>query len=160
MSQCQGVPTFDPQQFRDRFPEFADDTVYTDARLEMYWDMANIFISSDGSPCRVLTGKQLALALQLMTAHLLSLSVQAASDSSTGAAGSGESGGFVTSASVGDISVSKLAPPATDGWQFWLSGSPYGTELWALLSLLSAGGFYVGGLPEREGFRKIGGTFW
>ncbi|QDH49585.1 hypothetical protein KYLE_37 [Pantoea phage Kyle] len=156
----QNYPEFDIPQFRLRFPEFSDTTVYSDIKLEAFWDMSSVFISLDGSPCRVLTGKQLALALQLMTAHLLSLAVQAASDSATGSAGTGESGGFVVSASVGDISVTKLAPPATDGWQFWLNGSPYGTELWALLGLLAVGGLSYGGLPEREGFRKIGGVFW
>jgi hypothetical protein len=32
-------------------------------------------------------------------------------------------------------------------------------QLWALLQKVSAGGVYIGGSPERRGFRKIGGRF-
>ncbi len=152
--------TLDIASFRLRFPEFKDSETYSDAQIQTFWDMATLFIDSEDSPCRSLTGKQLALALQYMTAHLLTLALQAA-DSSAGSGGVGaDQVGFTTSATIGDISVSKLAPPATDGWQFWLASTPAGQALWALLELLAVGGFAIGGLPEREGFRKVGGVFW
>jgi hypothetical protein len=50
-------------------------------------------------------------------------------------------------------------PPETNQWQWWLSLSPWGQQLLALLLVKSAGGFYIGGFPERQGFRKAYGLF-
>ncbi len=68
--------------------------------------------------------------------------------------------GMVTGATVSKVSVSITPPPSASAWQFWLSTSPYGLQLWAFLNIKSAGGAYVGGLPERTAFRKVGGVFW
>lgn len=150
-------------EFRKLFPQFADPAQYPDATIQAVYNVAGSFIDDRDSPCRVLHGKQLALAMQYLTAHLLATQIPPANGSSTpGGGGTGEMGesGFITSATIGDISVSKLAPPAKDGWEFWLAGSPYGVALWALLGILAVGGLSVGGLPEREGFRKWNGVFW
>jgi hypothetical protein len=76
-------------------------------------------------------------------------------------AGTGQAvpGGALVSATEGSVSGSFAAPPVKTGLQYYLSGSPYGQMLWANLCIAAAGGDYVGGLPERRGFRKIGGTF-
>jgi hypothetical protein len=152
---------FDPSAFRLMYPEFADKTKYPDAMLEMYWDLATVFVSTEGCPCGSVSGKQRQAILNMLTAHLLALSTQAQGDGSTpgGSGGSASAGGYETSSHIGEISVSRMAPPATDGWQFWLAQTPYGQQLWALLGLLAVGGFAIGGLPERTGFRKIGGVF-
>lgn len=158
------MSTLDYNQFRNRFPQFVDEDVFSDLKLGVFYDMAQQFIDSTDSPCRVLNGSQLALALQYMTAHLLYIAIQSESsdpdDVEGGSGGGGDSGGFITSATIGEISVSKLAPPSKDGWDWWLNSSPYGSGLLALLQMLAAGGLSYGGLPEREGFRKIGGVFW
>lgn len=157
---------FDLGEFRGRFPAFKDTTLYPDAMITLFYDTAKVFIDSTESPCRVLTGSQLALALQYMTAHLLYIATQAAGQADPdnpdagGIGAGGDGGGFVTSATIGDISVTKLAPPSGDSWDWWLNGSEYGSALLALLKLLAVGGLSYGGLPEREGFRKIGGVFW
>ncbi|QQO38565.1 hypothetical protein [Pseudomonas phage TH15] len=152
---------FDEHKFRTLFPEFADQAAYPDVRLQMYFDIACEFISDRDSPYRILNGKALEACLYLLTAHLLSLStMQVQGAAGGGVTAGGTQGGFITSATVGEVSVAKLAPPAKNGWQWWLSGTPYGQELWALLSVKAVGGFYIGGLPERQGFRKVGGTFW
>lgn len=151
------MATFDEANFRAMFPEFSDAAVYPSAVLAGYWSMAGLFISSSECPYSTLSGDQRAAALNMLTAHLLMLGIQARTKSGLV---SGKSGGFTTSASVGEVSVAKLAPPVSDGWQFWLSGTPYGQMLWALLSMLSVGGFAIGGLPEREGYRKVGGVFF
>ncbi len=91
---------------------------------------------------------------QLMVAHVGHLLTQA-SDSTSG----GAPGGAVTSASQGSVSASFAAPPIKTGLQYYLSSSPYGRMLWANLCVSMAGGAYVGGLPERRAFRKVGGTF-
>lgn len=149
---------FDPVKFRTMFPEFADETKFPDAMLEMYWDVATAFVSTAGCPCGSISGKQRQAILNMMTAHLLALSSQA-EGVGTGGSGAVSAGGYEVSSSIGEISVSRMAPPATDGWKFWLAQTPYGQQIWALTSLLSVGGLAIGGLPERTGFRKIGGVF-
>jgi len=149
---------FDASIFRAQFPEFSDTAKYSDAFLGLWWDVASEFIDSTDSPCRSLSGKQLRLALSFMTAHLLTLNRPVQADETNGDAGSTQ-GGFETSATIGSISVTKLAPPAADGWQWWLAQTTYGQSLWALLSIVAVGGTSIGGLPEGLGFRKIGGVF-
>jgi hypothetical protein len=149
------MSTYDDVLFRKQFPEFANATTYPETLISAYFDMAQMFISTGGSSAAILRGNQLSLALNQMTAHLLVLGQQAAQ----GQPGSNQ-GGFDISASMGEISVSKLAPPAKDSWDWWLCQTSYGQALLALLSALAAGGFSLGGLNERSGFRKAGGVFW
>lgn len=47
------------------------------------------------------------------------------------------------------------AAPGTTSYTYWLNSTPYGQQLAALLARCSAGGFYVGGLPERAAFRSV-----
>ena len=35
-------------------------------------------------------------------------------------------GGFTTGATVGEVSITKLAPPVKDGWEWWLASTSYG----------------------------------
>lgn len=144
--------------FRKQFPEFADVAKFPDERIQLFADLAGSFIAQDGAPCRLLNGERLELATRLMTAHLLALAEVQAKAGKMGNAGGGSTG-FVTSSTVGEVTVAKLAPPANDGWQWWLAGTPYGQQLWALLELLAVGGFSIGGLPEGDAFRKVGGVF-
>ncbi len=98
----------------------------------------------------LLNGSALQAALNLMTAHLAQLSIQIAS---------GTAAGPVVGASEGSVSVSFLPPPGKSAFSYWLSCTPYGQQLLALLSLQGAGGFLVGGSLERASFRKAGGAF-
>lgn len=150
---------YDDVLFRVQFPEFTDPTKYPAPMLTMYWSMASRFLAVDGSPCAMLSGDDAALALNMMTGHILALWKMNADSAAGGNPGS-EQGGFETSASIGEISVSKLAPPVKGAWDWWLAQTPYGQMLWAFLSVMSVGGLSVGGLPEREGFRKVGGVFF
>lgn len=148
---------YDDANFRAQFPEFSDTAKYPEATIQIFWNIAIEFISDSDSPCSILRGNTRRAALNMLTAHLMVLSSQAAQ----GPAGAGQSqGGYETSATIGDVSVSRMQPPVKNGWQFWLSQTPYGQQLWALLSLKAVGGWSVGGLPERTGFRKIGGVFF
>lgn len=138
------MPVFDIAAFRAAFPAFASSVIYPDATITAVSDAALCFLSEHSCSCET-------AAWQLATAHLMSLRTQAASGQA--------SGGMVTSAAIDKVSVTITPPPATDGYSYWLSLSPYGLELLALLSKCSAGGFYVGGLPERAAFRSVGGIF-
>lgn len=140
--------TFDVTTFRAMFPEFANTTTYPDATLDGYWTMGiNYIYSYDNT---LIDGDNLQLALNLMTAHL---------GKSFSLINKGNSPNVMASATEGSVSISMQPPPAKTGWQWWLSTTPYGVQLWALLQSLLVGGLYIGGLPERSGFRKIGGLF-
>ena len=138
--------SIDLATFKAMFPEFA---ATADLVITAYFSAAGNYIGTD-DVWDGLKDASLDFALQLMTAHLMKVGLSA---------GSGGQEGVVTSSSVGDVSVSLLTPPVKDGWQFWLSSTPYGMQLWALLSVRAAGGWTIGGGPETSSFRKAGG-FW
>lgn len=139
--------TFDVANFRSQFPAFANAGDFPDATLQQYWDWATCYIDDNGSYGE-LTGTCRQLALNFMTAHLTATSVIIAG---------GDVPGVASSASVDKVSVSMQPPPQSNQWQWWLATTPYGQQLLSLLSARSVGGFYVGGLPERDPFRKVGG---
>lgn len=144
--------TLDIATFRLLFPVYADVTKFPDAYIQAEWDLAVAYFG-DVDGC-LFNGTTKQSALNLMTAHLMWLNVLIAAGGSSGGAG-----GVLTGATIDKVSVTLSPPPFKDGWQFWLSQTPYGQQLWALLSLKAAGGFYFGGLPERKPFRKVGGIF-
>lgn len=138
--------------FRSRFAAFAGDPP-SDATIDVYWIMATSYISADTYGCMSAEARE--LALQLMTAHLLYLQGLI----SNGGTNTGTPG-IVTASKVGDVQVSLAQPPyGTSPWRYWMNLSPYGSQLLALLDAQAVGGFYVGGLPERSAFRKVGGIF-
>lgn len=132
--------------FRGLFPELS---INSDMQVNAVFSVAENYISAD-DVWNGFNGAALDYALQLMTAHLLKVG---------NAASSGNTQGVVVSSSVADVSVSLMPPPVKSGWQFWLSSTSYGLQLWALLSVRAAGGWTVGGSPESAAFRKAGGFF-
>ena len=141
----------DSAQFRALFTQFSNATAYPYQVLKAQYAAAGNFISQADSVYGGMTGDTLSYALQLLTCHLLVLSEKAAG---------GEPAGFITAASEGDVSISIAPPPMASGWRAWLASTIYGMQLWGLLAAKAAGGFAIGGLPERQAFRKVGGTFW
>lgn len=145
--------TIDIAAFRVQFPQFADVTAFPDLVIQAQFDMATGFVQADTYGCVTVAVR--TQMLYLMTAHLLVLGVIIANGGSyTGTPG------IVLQSKVGDISVGLAQPPyGTSQWRYWLSLTPYGLQLLALLDVQSVGGFYVGGLPERSAFRKVGGIW-
>jgi hypothetical protein len=143
------ILTFDVTLFRQQFPVFANATAYPDAMLQMYWDMAVCYVTDVGN-YGWLQGNCRQLAINLMTAHLTALSVIVAG---------GQVPGLVQSATIDKVSVSLTPPPLKNQWQWWLSTTPYGQQLLALLQNRSVGGWYIGGRPELAAFRRVGGRF-
>lgn len=138
----------DVAAFRVSFPAFASEQAYPDATLQLRFTEATLYLGAyDGC---VLSGDRLQLALNYMTAHLLASGALIAA---------GETAVVVTGATIDKVQVQMAPPPAADMWQWWLLTTPYGAQLWALLKLRAAGGFYVGGSFERAAFRKAGGRF-
>lgn len=141
---------FDPVGFRALYPAFNDHGIYTDAILQANFNMAGSFIANANSGCQGLTQPQQAVALNMMTAHLLAISAGIAS---------GDTPGIVTAAGIDKVSVTLMAPLVKSQWAQWLVGTPYGSSLYAFLQGIAVGGMYVGGLPELSAFRKVGGFY-
>lgn len=140
--------TLDLAVFRAAFPAF---TATPDAEIQAQWDAAAVYFGTyDGV---LLYGDRLQRALDLLAAHLLQVNIMLA------AGGQTPTIGVLTSATIDKVTVSNMPPPVKSGWQYWLSTTPHGLQLWALLRVASAGGIYVGGGPERAAFRKAGGRF-
>lgn len=142
--------TLDIAAFREAYPLFRDVETYPDAMLTQWWAMATCAMNPNDT-C-VISGDCLQSALYLMMAHIGLLLTRLASGQAAV--------GSVTSATIDKVAVSFTVPPFKNGWQFWLSQTPYGAMLWAMLSAKSAGGFYVGLAPERAAFRRVGGMMW
>jgi len=141
--------TFDSVAFRAQFPAFTSTTKYPDEQLSGYFTMATMYIYPKdwGGIC----GAQLQLCLNLMTAHLAWLNQLTISGNTSAAP--------VNSASIDKVSVSLEAPPfGSSMWKYWLSTTPYGKQLLALLRILSRGGGIVGGSPEGLAFRGVYGV--
>ena len=142
--------TFDVAAFRVQFPAFNQTVCYPDAILSGYFDLATGFISAEDNCCFMLSGAKRVQALNLMTAHIADLFRQM---------GEGQTPGVMTQATIDKVSVTVKPPPDQSQFQYWLSTSPYGQMLNALLAVASVGGFYVGGIPERNAFRRGYGGF-
>jgi len=144
------MPTsYNDANFRLQFPAFANTVAYPTATIQLYWTMGTDYISSyNGS--YIWNAAQAQLANDLMCAHTLFISTNVAN---------GQSTGVVTAATEGSVNVTFMPPPAKNAFQYWLSSSPYGMQLRALLRSVASVGMYVGGSPERQGFRKIAGVF-
>lgn len=152
------MPAYNDANFRQLFKAFSDSTLWPEPTLQMYWAVASDYISTKDSQCNMLNGASLQLALDLMCAHLTTLFNADANNAAAGES-PGQAVGIETSASIGAVSVSNLPPPVKDAWDYWLNQTSYGQQLLALLKIKSVGGFSVGGLPERQAFRKSGGVF-
>lgn len=141
---------FDIPAFRVSFPAFSNETTSPDEVLQMYWDSTACIIENTTYECYMLEGECRYRALTLLTAHLAALGVLIAA---------GQVPGLVQTATVDKVSVSLTPPPILTQFQWWLSLTPYGQQLLALLQVASVGGIYIGGLPEISAFRKVGGIF-
>lgn len=142
--------TLDITKFRALFSEFANDVKYPDVLLQTWYTVAGEYLSLEDYASG-LNGNTLDLALMQLTAHLMKSSVIL-----TGGKGAPM---VVTSATVDKVTVSTLPPPIKSAWEYWLSTTPYGLQLWALLSMRSAGGYVYGGSCELSAFRRVGGMF-
>lgn len=140
--------TLNIAEFRSLFPEFANTTTYPDATISMNWDTATAFISNEDYGW--MQGLPRERSLYFMTAHMTKIGALIAS---------GQTPSLVSGTAVDNVSVTLTPPPVKNQFHWWLSTTPYGAQLLALLQAQSIGGFIVGGNPERSAFRKVGGVF-
>lgn len=134
---------FDASAFRTQFPAFTNQTQFSNVMLQSYWNAGSSFISTTNYGA--INGANRNLMLNLMTAHMTQLSVDAA-DGTTG---------LVKSATIDKVSVTIVTPPETKSQLgYWLNKTPYGQELYALMQVWATGGLFVGGSPVRASFRN------
>lgn len=143
--------TIDFAAFRLQTPQFADPAKFPDVLVQSKFDLSTAYVSPD--TYGDMTQAARTQALYLMTAHLLALGVIIAQNGYTGQPG------IVTAATIDHVQITLQPPPVRGQWRWWLNTTPYGAQLVALLDAQSVGGFFVGGLPERAAFRKVGGVF-
>lgn len=132
-------------EFRQAFkPAFSDTSKYSDELISAFIERAGFYVSTQN--CGSLRDGARAYAIELMTAHLITLNDKILSGD-TGASSR------ITSTSIDKISVSLEAPQTKDEWSYWLSLTPYGMALLALLKAKSPLGVYSGGKNYRNCFR-------
>lgn len=141
---------YNDADFRLQFPFFADMDAYPEQLLTMNFAAGTNYISDYNSGFLANGNRQ--FALYLMTAHLTQLGTFVT-------ANNGSPTTIETQARIDKISVTVAPPPSKNQWQYWLNTTPWGMQLFALLQVASAGGWFVGGLPERFAFRRVGGGF-
>lgn len=142
---------FDPATFRATFGQFASPVTFPDSLLNLNFGLATGYVSPDtfgDMPVLARTS-----ALNLMTAHITAIGVLIAQNGYQGQVG------VVTGAQVDRVNITLQPPPARSQWAWWLNTTPYGAQLSALLEAQAVGGMFVGGLPERAAFRRVGGGF-
>lgn len=126
------ILAFDYALFQAQIPQYA--TSPPESVVAVYWSIATFYVSkvNFGS----LHGDARQYAINLCAAHLIYLSNELAA---------GQVPYIVQNATIDKISVALVPPPTKTLFQWWLSTSPYGAALLALLQIKSVGGFYIGG---------------
>ena len=128
-----GAIVFNTADFRAQFPAFQCTPPIADSTLQAYFTQATFYISNRGWNFSFSNTAQKTQALYLMTAHIAALNRFIAT---------GETAGIMTNATVDKVTVTIEPPPAQNQWQYWLQTTPYGSQLLALLQIVSVGGFY------------------
>lgn len=134
--------TFDYELFVTQIPAYSNIQQYPEAYISNYWDMATCYVSSVGN-YGCLVGACRQQALNLMTAHLIYINNLILA---------GQTPFIANDATVDKVHVGLVPPPVPNQFDWWLNTSPYGQQLLSLLSVVSVGGFYIGGSPVLPSF--------
>lgn len=134
--------TFDYASFIIVAPSYSNLTTYPEAAIQNYWNMATNYMSTLATFGQ-LQGTQRQYGLNLLTAHLLYIA---------GLTQGGTVPYLMQSSTIDKVSVTLTPPPLKNQFVWWLSSSPYGQELYALLQVKSVGGLYIGGSLQRFAF--------
>ncbi|MDR2947119.1 MAG: DUF4054 domain-containing protein [Candidatus Adiutrix sp.] len=125
---------FNPDDFREDFPQFADPVKYTERRLTGAFNAATLGLdNTESSPVpydpdkKVFTRETL---LYYLTCHILTLAEWAANGQA----------GPVTNASEGSVSAGFAAPPVTD--KSYFMETPCGRTFWQVSLPYRMGGKY------------------
>lgn len=132
---------FPLELFRKLYPQFAQ------------YDDEIVLYLSESAECYMndcMRDKCKDNAWLLIVAHLLQLKVNAETNTS---------GNQIASATIDKVSVSYSVTSSGNQSQDWFNLTPFGKEFLVLLQRKCGSVKYVGGYPERSGFRIVGGRF-
>lgn len=129
--------SFDIENFRSAFPEFLDESKYTDDMLEFWSTFAEKLLNATR------WGDLLTHGLYLFVAHQITLAYKDYADGTAGRAPGQSASGIVSSKSVGGASISYDTGSVSlaDAGNF--NSTRYGREFWQLSQLIGMGGYYV-----------------
>lgn len=112
------------------------------ATLQQYYNTAGLIVANTNYGYLACAGAT-QTCLYLLTAHLAAIGALIAT---------GSDAGITVGATIDKISVQLQQVPLKNEWQYWLSETPYGKQLYAILQAQSVGGFYQRGSLGRSGF--------
>ena len=135
---------FNDVYFRQYYPEFANGLVFPTATLQLYWNQASTYISTNNVGFFLVDASR-QRALNLMTAHIAKIAIFTAN---------GQVPGIITDGEADKVKVQLEPPPLPNQFQWWLGTTEYGQQLLAMLQIRSVGGFYSpAGQPVLSAFR-------
>lgn len=128
------IVVFNPKNFRQDFPQFADPVKYPDRRLKGAFTAATLGLdNSDSSPVPYEPGKKIftrEVLLYFVTCHILTLADWAVNGQA----------GPVTTASEGSVSAGFAAPQMTS--KSYFMETPCGRNFWQMSLPYRLGGKY------------------
>lgn len=142
------IVTFESQEFRDIYPSFSDSEKFKDDMLLNGFNRAEMYVSNteSGFVSNLTTRK---IMLYMLTAHILTLSVQALNGDWYA--------GIISSASEGSASIS-LATPNITARNAWYMKTPFGQEYWEMTSKYRT--FQYVHSESRPSWEGTNGRWW
>lgn len=128
--------TLTVEEFLQDFPEFVNKEVNV---LNSFITQAGCYVSTNN--VGVLRNDCRKLAIELMVGHLVTIQDRM----NNGQTATGQ----VASTSIDAVSVSLVAPPNKDQYEYWLNLTPYGQRLLALYMAKAPAGLYMVGSYQR-----------
>lgn len=145
-----GIVIFDPDEFKEIYPEFKD---VPNARLAEFFTEATLLVDNTiNSPIADLAVRK--TLLYLMVAHLAYLLF--------GKDGTPGPVGRISHATEGSVSVS-LDMPGTNANSAWYMQTPYGAKYWAVTAPWRTAHYVPGGSPSLyppRYYRRYGRGWW
>ncbi len=122
----------DKTAFRTAFPEFVSTTVYPDAMIDFWAELAEMQVLATVWGAAVLKGQQLYVA------HEITLAAQNVKAATVGGA-PGQQGGIATNKTVGSVSVGYSADTTTEKGAGYWNLTNYGKQFIRLARIFGAG---------------------
>jgi ligand-binding sensor domain-containing protein len=140
------VIAFSDADMRAVLPAYNNPVAYPTTTLNMWFNNALGFMTDEESG--LVDASDQGMMIYLMAGHLMSLSAMICDND-------GAPVGLVSAATVDKVSVTMQLPPNPSQFQWWLSTTPYGAQLYAMLGVATVGGYWIGGSPQRWAYRGL-----
>lgn len=118
--------------FRAAFPEFSDTSVYPDAQVTFWSNLAESLLP------KCIWGDTWGFAVQLYTAHEITMAAQNAKTAAIGGS-PGQQGGIANTKTVGSVTVGYDSQANSETGAGWWNMTNYGKQLYRLIKIFGAG---------------------